>query len=140
MSSKKPIYEPREDSFLLLSVIEKQRPGENALDVGTGSGILALKLSKHAKKVIAVDINRKALKEFNKTIKKNRIHNIKTVHSDLFSRVSGKFDLIVFNPPYIPTEKIQFVDLDGGKNGTEIIERFLKDARKYLGKNGKILL
>lgn len=134
------IYEPREDSFLLFEVIEKQKKVENALDMGTGSGILSLELAKHAKNVIAVDINKEAIKEFNKIIKKNQIKKIKTINSDLFSKVTGKFDLIVFNPPYIPTTKIDFIDLDGGKNGTEIIERFLKDARKHLTKNGKILL
>lgn len=154
------IYEPREDSFLLLEEIQKQKKIENALDIGTGSGILALELAKHAKNVIAVDINKEAIKEFNKIIKKNHIRNIKTIHSDLFSKVFGKFDLIVFNPPYVPTKpqkskisgaqkneeiflgkgKIKFIDLDGGKNGTEVIKGFLKDAGEHLTKEGKILL
>ncbi|MBS3073199.1 methyltransferase [Candidatus Pacearchaeota archaeon] len=136
------IYKPREDSFLLLNEILKQKKVENALDMGTGSGILALELAKISKKVIAVDINKESIKEFNKIIKKNKISNIKTINSDLFSKVFGKFDLMVFNPPYIPTKKgkIEFIDLDGGKNGTEIIKRFLKGAEEHLTKEGRILL
>ena len=138
--TKHPIYDPREDSYLLLEEIQKQKNIENALDIGTGSGILALELAKIAQRVTAADINKETLNELNKNIKLHRIKNLKTINSDLFSRVSGKFDLIVFNPPYIPTGKIKFIDLDGGKNGTQVIERFLKNARKYLSKNGKILL
>lgn len=142
MKSKNQIYEPREDSFLLLNEILKQKNIGNALDMGTGSGILALELAKHAQNVVAADINKNAVKELNNLLHKNKIHNIKSINSDLFSHISEKFDLIIFNPPYIPTTpgKVEFIDLDGGKNGTEIIERFLKNAANYLKDNGKILL
>jgi release factor glutamine methyltransferase len=136
---KSQIYEPREDSYLLLDEILKQKKIDNALDMGTGSGILALELAKYVKNVVAVDINKKVIMELNKITKNSRIKNIKVVNSNIFSKVSGKFDLIVFNPPYIPTDKIEFIDLDGGKNGAEIIEKFLKDAGKYLKEKGKIL-
>jgi release factor glutamine methyltransferase len=72
--------------------------------------------------------------------------NIKFLQTNLFSNLKKpqkhKFDLILFNPPYIPTKKneTKFIDLDGGKNGTQLIEPFLKDAKKYMKPNGKILL
>lgn len=60
--------------------------------------------------------------------------------SDLFSKIKGKFGLITFNPPYLPSKKFEDIEVDGGRNGTEIIERFLKQARSHLEKNGIILL
>jgi release factor glutamine methyltransferase len=59
--------------------------------------------------------------------------------------VKGKFDLIVFNPPYVPTEKLETLDMQsiawqGGKDGREVIDRFLAEVFNYLKPNGKILL
>jgi release factor glutamine methyltransferase len=138
------IYTPREDSFLLLEEIKKLKIGSEtiALDIGTGSGILAFELSKHSKKVYAVDINKEAIKKLDLKIKKKKRKNLFTICSNLFTKInkSLSFDLIVFNPPYIPVKKILFIDLDGGKNGTELIEKFLTQSKKHLKKDGKILL
>jgi len=148
------MYTPREDSFLIKKHIKdfcKKSNSSNSsfsvLDIGTGSGILAQEASKYSKKVVATDIDSKTIsflkKEFKHTSK------VKFLHSNLFSKINKKvkFDLIIFNPPYIPTKKInkkrdniKYIDLDGGKNGTEIIEKFLKHAKKFLKKDGKILL
>lgn len=159
-------YEPREDSFLIQKHIKEffnkhsNNPGFSVLDMGTGSGILAEEAAKYSKNVLAVDIDLKVIRElkanalraesnpFAQKAKQNSHTNIKFLQSDLFSKIpkTKKFDLILFNPPYIPTktlrnrEKIKFIDLDGGKNGTEVIEAFLKDAKLYLKPTGKILL
>ena len=66
------------------------------------------------------------------------------IQSDLFENVKWKFDLITFNPPYLPEyegedEESRLITT-GGKNGHEITERFLKEARQFLNKDGKILL
>ena len=140
------IYEPNEDSFLLKEFVSEFAKGK-VLDMGTGSGIQAEAALEKTKDVLAVDINPEAVTH----CKKKRI---KTIQSDLFSNISGKFDLIIFNPPYLPEERedlgikmtekdfnyVNDVALVGGKNGWETIDRFLKDARNYLNKNGKILL
>lgn len=131
------MYEAREDSFLLLKHIKDYAKGKKVLDVGTGSGILALEASKYAENVLACDIEDKIIDKLKKEKNNSKVTYFK---SDLFSNISEKFDLILFNPPYLPSEKIKHVDLDGGKNGTEIIEEFLKQAGKYLNKDGKILL
>jgi len=137
------MYTPREDSFLIQKHI-KEFCTQNSfvLDMGTGSGILALEASKYSKTVIACDIDAETISNLKKT--PNLPQNISIIQSDLFSKIpkTSKFDLIIFNPPYIPTNKkeTRFLDLDGGKNGTEIIERFLKDAKQFLKTNGKILL
>ena len=69
---------------------------------------------------------------------------INSKYSDLFSNVKGKFDLIIFNPPYLPEEEKEDLETKlvttGGKYGYEILERFFKNAKKFLNKNGKILI
>ena len=69
---------------------------------------------------------------------------IETFRSDLFSNIKEKFDLIIFNPPYLPDDEREDDEsklvTTGGKNGDEIIIRFLKQAIEHLNKNGKILL
>jgi len=131
------VYEPREDSFLLLKHIKEYAKDKKVLEIGTGSGILAFEASKYAKSVLATDINKNAIHNAKqKTLPKN----LKFIYSNLFSNVRGKFDLILFNPPYLPSKEIEYIELDGGNNGTEIIEKFLKQAGKFLNKQGKILM
>lgn len=129
------IYEPREDSFLIMKHIKDYSKGK-ILDVGTGSGILAEEASKYGD-VLAVDIDDEAISYVKKK-------GIKTIKSDLFENVSGKFDLIVFNPPYLPEEENEDLEsrkaTTGGERGYEIIKRFFSEASKYLNKNGKVLI
>ena len=68
------------------------------------------------------------------------------IYSDLFSNIKEKFDIIIFNPPYLPEDKNNKEDREsklattGGKKGSEIINRFLQQAKKHLTKDGKIFL
>ncbi len=151
-----PVYEPREDSFLLRDCAEeymqkhmqkhflKENHGFSVLDMGTGSGIQAIAASKYAEKVVAVDINGKAIDKLNEKIKSLGLRNVFAVQSDLFSGVSEKFDLIIFNPPYLPDESMDVFEgreaLYGGEKGYEVIERFLEEAKNYLKGRGRILL
>jgi len=138
----KMIYEPLEDSFLLNKTLIKFFKNKDKkikiLDVGSGSGIQAetcLKLG--FKNVIASDINKE-------TAKYLREKNIKFVHSDLFDKIKGRFDLIIFNPPYLPHDyrepEESKMNTTGGKKGYEIIIKFLKQSSKKLNKNGSIIL
>jgi len=130
---KDEIYEPREDSYLLQKYVKRYAKGK-VLDMGTGSGIQALAALEKTKDVLAVDINENAVVHVRKL-------GVKAKVSDLFSDVKGKFDLIIFNPPYLPEEKGRGeAALSGGKKGHEVIERFLKEAKRYLEKDGNILL
>lgn len=130
---KEDIYEPKEDSYLLQKYVRKFAKGK-VLDMGTGSGIQAKTALENTKDVLAVDISEKAVEHARKS-------GINARSSDLFSNVNGKFDLIIFNPPYLPEEKgKKELALSGGKKGHELIERFLIDAKNYLKKEGKILL
>lgn len=130
------MYQPREDSFLIQKHIKGCiKPNSAVLDVGTGSGILAREAAKHCKNVTACDIDKELIAKLSK---ENR--HIKFVSSNLFLNIEGKFDLIIFNPPYLPSKKIENKEIDGGKNGTQLIEKFLQQAKHHLKPEGKILL
>jgi len=137
------MYEPCEDSKLIKKHIKDYAFG-NVLDMGTGSGILAIEAKKYADNVIAVDIDSDVIKKLKIQLKD---HKIKFIQSDLFdcfkkdNNLIKKFDLIVFNPPYLPQDKgIEDRALYGGKKGHEIIEGFLGEVKNYLKKDAKILL
>ena len=134
------IYAPLEDSYLLSVQVKKYSKNRAVLDLGTGSGILAKTANDSgAKSVLASDINPAALEELKKSD-----NSIKTIKSNLFSKIIGKFDLIIFNPPYLPEDKKEDKEsaqtTTGGRNGDEIILRFLKKAPKHLNNNGIMLL
>ncbi|PIN75500.1 hypothetical protein COV18_03020 [Candidatus Woesearchaeota archaeon CG10_big_fil_rev_8_21_14_0_10_37_12] len=138
------VYEPQEDSFLLKTFVQKYAKGV-VLDMGTGSGIQALTAAKkkEVKKVVGVDIDPEAIKY----AKKHSDHKLITyLQGDLFSPFKSNrhkhfFDTIVFNAPYLPQEgKQKHIDLEGGKRGDEVIERFLSEANNYVKSDGIILL
>ena len=135
------MYQPAVDSLLLEKHVEKLAKG-NVLDMGTGIGIQALAASRNnsVQSVIAADIDKETVAYCKRNLKNPKI---KVIHSDLFSNISGKFDTIIFNPPYLPEEKdlkIKDHALYGGTEGIELIERFLLQAKKYLNNNGLILM
>lgn len=132
------MYEPREDSYLLQKYVSKYARGL-VLDMGTGSGIQAVTAAKRpdVEKVLAVDIDRKAILHCQRTIDNKKIV-FRT--SDLFANVKQKFDTIIFNPPYLPAIKIMDRTVDGGRKGHESIERFMNEASEHLEPDGKILL
>jgi len=132
------MYEPGDDSFLILKHIKKYaKPNSLVLDMGTGSGIQAQEASHYAK-VIAVDADEEVI---DYCLKKYEDMGVEFRYSNLFENVSEKFDLIIFNPPYLPScSKDPDLALDGGPQGWELIGRFLKDAKKHLNPKGKILL
>ena len=128
------VYTPREDSLMLAELLEQERPC-TALDVGCGSGFLAILMAKRGFSVTAADINPATIE----ATKNNAIINlvdIDLILSDLFETVSGTFDLIIFNPPYLPNDAP--VDLQWS-GGIDLVRRFLLDARKHLNANGKVL-
>ena len=110
------------------------------LDMGSGSGLQAITCKKLGfKNILAADINKDAIK----LLKKQKT-KIQSIQSDLFSNIKSKYDLIIFNPPYLPEDKKEPEDsrlaTTGGKKGYELIIKFLKQAKLHLNKNGKILL
>lgn len=132
------IYEPAEDSFLLEKTLKKYVFGKDVLDMGAGSGILSKSaISNGAKSVISADINSEAIENL-------KLQGIKAIKSNLFSKIKKKFDLIIFNPPYLPEDSREDneskIITTGGKEGDELIVEFLNQSIKFLNPHGKILL
>jgi release factor glutamine methyltransferase len=140
------VYEPAEDSFLLAKCAKELRG--RILDMGCGCGIqgLACARADPANRVLGVDLNPRAVENAKLNAKRNGIKNAEFLEGDLFSNVRGKFDAIVFNPPYLPTEREERVRgklnlaFDGGKNGRKVTDRFLKEFPAFLKKRGTLLM
>ncbi|MEK6821269.1 MAG: HemK2/MTQ2 family protein methyltransferase [archaeon] len=135
-------YAPAEDSWLLAEHLPNVT-GKKCVDMGCGSGIQSAALAINgAAEIWSVDQNPHALettkKLFEKYFPSARIH---LVESHLFEALAREtFDIIVFNPPYVPSEKIQWKEVDGGKKGREIIDAFLNQMPHHLAKNGACYL
>ena len=133
-------YEPQEDSFLILEALaELSLRGARLLDMGTGSGILAAYCAERGADVTASDIDIDAIKALELTTSRLGIP-IKLVACDLFSKIDGSFDIVVFNPPYLPSPSIGDRTIDGGERGVKTINRFLDELAQHLAKDGIGLL
>lgn len=138
------VYPPSEDTFLLLESVDV-KSGQKVLEVGTGSGYISIHCALHGAKVIACDVSERAIKNAVNNARANNVR-INFVVSDLFEKIEGKFDVIVFNPPYLPTTEEDRVAgsfnfaLDGGPDGNRVISKFLRDAWKFLENDGVIYL
>lgn len=118
--------------------MRKYSKNKSVLDVGTGTGMQALAaMQSGAFKVLASDINIQA-------VKNARNLGINAVQSNLFSNIKEKFDLIIFNPPYLPYDKREdkesSLSTTGGFKGDEIIIKFLNNVKNYINPHGFIIL
>jgi release factor glutamine methyltransferase len=130
------IYEPREDSFLILEALaEMQLHGVRVLDIGTGSGILAVYCARRGADVTASDIDIDAIKTLERTAGRLGA-SVSLVACDLFSCMRDSFDIVVFNPPYLHSSAIEDRSVDGGKQGTDVIDRFLLELGQHLNDGG----
>ncbi|MDM7919250.1 MAG: class I SAM-dependent methyltransferase [Methanosarcina sp.] len=141
------VYEPAEDSFLLAdAALEEAEPGMRILEIGAGSGFVSAVIRANVKgaRVFATEINPHAAR----CAKENGVEVIRT---DLFNGLKSgfrgiSFDLILFNPPYLPTSEEEKVPgwlnyaFDGGTSGRETLDRFLEEVRDYLKPGGKVLV
>ncbi len=144
---------PQPDTEILVEEVINISNRENKkeiLDMCTGSGAIAIALSKNIKNanIIATDISDKALEIAKKNDKENKVNFIK---SDMFENLKNKkFDVIVSNPPYIKTDIIKTLSkevqkepmlaLDGGKDGLNFYRIIINDADKHLNSNGYLCL
>ena len=134
------VYEPAEDSFLLVdALLENIQNGEHVLEVGCGSGIVSVFAGDIASSVVATDLNPHA-------VRCAAGNGVPVVRTDLYAGLIGTFDLVVFNPPYLPTSDYERLGgwddlmLDGGPNGRRTIVRFLEGIGDFLSPNGRVLL
>lgn len=147
---------PRPETELLVELVLSSCRGEwhspSCLDLGTGSGAIALAIAKEKPqwRITAVDISLEALKIAQKNANKNNIDNVMFIQSNWFSSLSNKFEIIVSNPPYIDAndphllrEEIRYEPrgaLVANNNGFADIENIIAKARNYLQSNGQLFV
>ena len=143
---------PRADTEILVEkALELMQPGARVLDIGTGSGAIAVSLAKLGKnaRVTAVDVSGKALEIARKNAESNGA-DVEFVKSDCFSALQGrKYDMIVSNPPYISDEEMRGLmpevkqepelALFGGGDGLDFYRRISREAPEYLSEGGFLL-
>lgn len=134
------VYCPSDDTFLLIDALDIV-PGDRAVEIGCGSGLVSLHLAKAGAVVTAVDVNYEAAICAKEAAGLNGLR-LEVIRSDLFQNVRGCFDLIVFNPPYLRGEGKDVSDLAwaGGRTGTETLGRFLEQAPEHLNLSGRIVV
>ena len=141
------VYEPAEDSFLFAENLDVKE-SERVLDMGTGCGILGILAVKKASMVVALDVNPYAVRCAKENAQLNQVRNkMAFVQGDLFTSLNKeeKFDVILFNAPYLPTEAEEgdsWLDRSwsGGVAGRQILDRFISEVPKHLKRTGHILL
>ena len=136
------VYIPSDDTFLLAENLEIKE-GQRVLEIGTGSGLVSMYASLLSDDVTATDINYNALELAEKNFKLNNIGTIKLEFGDLFEPVKDKkFDVILFNTPYLPTDSDDIINddlnyaFDGGLDGRKVIDRFINDVSNHLNDKG----
>ena len=136
------VYVPAEDSYLLADNLEIKE-GQSVLEIGTGSGIVAMYASRLTDDITVTDINFDACELARRNFAENGIENIEILWGNLFEVVENrKFDVILFNTPYLPTEDDEVLDntinyaFDGGLNGRKVIDLFLNEVKNHLNDSG----
>lgn len=150
------VFIPRLETEYFIELIAQhtKEPPSTILDIGTGTGAIAIALA-HLfpdTSIIATDISETALTCAQKNIEKYRLKNLITlVRSNMFDGLSEKFDMIVSNPPYIPRSRLHMLPksvrdfepvqaLDGGEKGIQFITRCVLSGKTHLEQNGIIAI
>ncbi|GGZ08608.1 HemK2/MTQ2 family protein methyltransferase [Streptomyces nitrosporeus] len=142
------VYAPQHDTRLLMEAVDREEigPGTEVLDLGTGSGALALHAARRSASVTAVDVARRAVL----TARLNALlsgRRISVRRSDLLSALPGRFyDLVVANPPYVPSPVDEVPGRgperawDAGCDGRAVLDRICDAAPAVLRPGGRLLM
>ena len=135
------VYPPSEDSILLIESLDV-REGERILEVGCGSGVVSIHCARNGCSVVSVDINPFAVELTRANYGLNGLVG-DVRESDVYSNVNGRFDTIVFNLPYLPTED----DIgpiskawDGGPDGMGPLPELLEKSSDHLLPDGRVVV
>ena len=151
-----PRPETEELVEFIIGFIEANYKGENiqVLDIGTGSGTIALSLGKRFKgiEVLGVDVSKEALEVARENLNRLKASNVSFKRSDLFENIGKeeKFSIIVSNPPYIRKDVVRNLQkdvkdfepglaLDGGEDGLDFYRRIINRSKSHLEKEGMLL-
>ncbi|MFH0830189.1 MAG: HemK2/MTQ2 family protein methyltransferase [Candidatus Aenigmatarchaeota archaeon] len=139
---RQDVYEPREDSELLAEAVEQEvgkRKNTSFLDMGCGTGIIAITAAKTGAKVTAVDINQNAVELTRQNAKNNKAH-VECLRSDLLESVRGKFEIIAFNAPYLPEAVAKGNEAWAGGQELEVIRKAVEQVKTRLMPEGVFLI
>lgn len=145
---------PRQDTEVLVeTALSFVKPEHRVLDMCTGSGCIILSMAALGRLAsgTGVDISPDALAVAARNRNRHQLYQVDFIESNLFENVSGRYDMIVSNPPYIPTEEIDtlmrevrdhepMLALDGSDDGLAFYRRLAKNAGSYLEPNGMLLM
>jgi release factor glutamine methyltransferase len=138
------IYPPREDTYLLLP-FARVRAGTSVLEVGTGSGAVALAAARAGARVVATDKNPYALRRLRSLARQERLE-VAVVRTDLANGL-GRFDRVLANPPYLPTgpgqndpDRWHSLAVDGGPDGCATTARLVASLEDHLAPGGTAYL
>lgn len=125
------VYEPSDDTFLLARVVEEEvRPGDKFLEVGCGTGLVSIAAGRKGAEVTCTDANPHAVRLAWQNARQNGF-GVHALETDLMQDVPGPFDVVAFNPPYLPTTDEDRVAgplnlaFDGGESGNDVVLRFV---------------
>ncbi len=128
------VYEPHDDTFLLARAVKARvGPGTRFLEVGCGAGVIAMTAARAGADVTATDANPFAVDLCRHNAKQNKLR-MDVVETDLLAGLDGPFDVIAFNPPYLPTDEEDRVTgplnlaFDGGLDGNVVVLRFAEQV------------
>ncbi|MEU2285260.1 HemK2/MTQ2 family protein methyltransferase [Streptomyces sp. NPDC013178] len=142
------VYAPQEDTDLLAGALSEEplRPGADVLDVGTGSGALALQAARRGTRVTAVDVSWRAVCVARWNAWRARLP-VRVRHGNLFGPVHGRsFDVILANPPYVPAPggrrdpRGEARAWDAGGDGRLVLDRICREAPTLLRPGGVLLI
>jgi len=134
------VYYPEEDSEMFADFIVARRATflrKKVLEIGCGSGLLAILCARFGADVLAVDINIDAVNATHENALTNKVA-LDAMQSDLFEKINGKYDIVIFNTPYLPDED-ELTKKAYSKNYSKglVIKEFLSIYKNYLNKSGK---
>lgn len=122
-------------------VLAEAGPGQRVLDLGTGSGVNAVLAARRGAEVLAVDINPHALEAARHNAERNGVAaRVEVRHSDVFSAVDGRFDLIVFDPPFRWLRPRDWLEAAMTDEGYRALTTFFAEAGGRLTEPGRLLV
>lgn len=158
--SKRPLIPRPETEYWVKQAIEEIESARGkdtkfyALDIFAGSGCIGIAMLKHFAHAVAdfADVDPVMGEQIKINLKKNAVEaRARIIHSDGFKKIKKRYDFIFANPPYVSAREMEKLPksvknfepreaLFGGKNGLEIIDKFLSEAKKYLKKDGALYM
>jgi release factor glutamine methyltransferase len=131
------VYPVSEDTLLVKRNLVEEDLEESFLEVGVGNAEISIKAAKNGAEVTAVDIDPEAVRHARERFKEEGLE-AEIFRSNLFEQVEGKYDLIVFNPPYLSGPEVGDEEMwRGGETGLELAEEYLEMVSAHLKENGR---